>query len=257
MDLSNLPCWDGAESLRYNICSALGRGLKELSPELPHDRPLNLAAFGPSLTEQSIPDGELWCVNGAHDWLISQGRIPDVCVLLDPTPDLSGVITPHNGVKYLIASQCHPDLFDRLKEADVTLWHAWVPKESTGEDIRDLVNTPGQHWFISGGGTAALRALVIAKFLGYRDISVYGLDSSFEGERKHAVEPHPCAGNECEVEYGGKIFQTNIPLAAQAENFEAQYIKVLNDVRIRVHGTGLIPWICESLNKLKYGERNV
>jgi hypothetical protein len=261
LDLANRPCWDSPANLRRYILSALGLGLPTLQPETPNRMTLGLCAFGPSLVEHEAEiaahQGPLWCVNGAHDWLLERNIIPHACVLLDSTEALVDVIRPVHGVTYYVASQCHPDLFAHLKDFKVVLWHAWVPKESTGEDIRDLVtnNAPAGtvSTFVSGGGTAALRCFSLGKLLGHRNFIVWGLDSSFKEGRTHATEAYPCKGTVFEAEYGGKVFTTNGPLAAQADNFERMYLRQLNDCRIEMRGDGLIPHMARTLNKLKFG----
>ena len=262
LELANLPCWDEPANLRRYILSALGLGLPTLQLGTPNRETLGLCAFGPSLVEFEDEirnhEGPLWCVNGAHDWLISKDIAPDACVLLDSTEALADVITPIAGVRYYVASQCHPRLFDRLKGFDVVLWHAWVPKAQTIDDIRDLVtsNVPKgtECHFISGGGTAALRCFTLGKWVGYRKFIAWGLDSSFKDNRTHATPDYPCKGTWLDVEYAGRVFPTNGPLAAQADNFEGLMMWQLNGCRVDVRGDGLIPHICATINRLKYGE---
>lgn len=256
-------CWDTADSLISNIASALKRPLPELIPQEPHDRRMVIVATAPSVERYTIerqPGDMICCVNGAHDWLLARGVVPDICVLLDSTHELADVVHPVKGVRYVVASQCHPDVFDALSGFHVIRWHALVPPETLGG--RELVDVleehappgDGNYWMIPGGGTAAIRCLSLGQFSGYRKFLVYGLDSSFADDGRRQVQAHmPCKGNEIEVEFNGRRFRTTPSLAAQAQDFQGLYLRALNDCRVTVMGDGLIPWMCESLNRLKFG----
>ena len=254
-------CWDDPEPLKANILSALKRGLTELGPTPEHKGRLVIVATAPSVeryTIKKLPGDVLVCVNGAHDWLLRRGIKPDMCLFLDSTPELAAVFTPQPDVTYLLASQCHPSTFDRLEGFSVVLWHARVPVETLGGvDIADLVSennrTVPVSYMIPGGGTAALRWLSVGQFSGFRRFVAYGLDSSFTEGRRQVEGFMPCEGREIEVEYNGRMFVTSPALAAQAQDFDGLYMRALNDCRVDVMGDGLIPWMCESLNRLKFG----
>ena len=254
-------CWDDPEPLVANIMSALARRLTELGPSELHAGRLVIVATSPSgerYTIEKRPGDVLVCVNGAHDWLLRRGIKPDACLFLDSTPELAAVFAPQQGINYLVASQCHPSTFDRLAGHNVVLWHARVPTETLGGiDIADLVSKHNRavpvSYMIPGGGTAAIRWFSVGQFSGFRRFVAYGLDSSFDDGRRQVESFMPCAGDEIEVEYNGRMFRTSPALAAQAQDFDALYTRALNDCRIDVVGDGLIPWMCESLNRLKYG----
>lgn len=253
------------DTLAANIRYAVLKGNPELQPAPKHDGHMVIVGSSPSVSEyaEEIRDhsGTVVCVNGAHNWLIERGIIPDICVLLDPLPKSEWIdtktrefaISPHAEVIYLIASQCDPAVLDSFK--NVTTWHAWVPKEATGEDIGDILG--GGHWLTPGGSTAAMRCLTIGKFIGFRRFSLYGVDSSCREGQFHVQDSMlPQGGTPCVIDYGGQRFETTIKMAQQADDFERLYVQSMNDCRIDAYGDGLIPSMCKQLNHLKYGVVN-
>lgn len=253
---------DTVDNLKRNILHAMSLGLPEFEPDQSGEgKTLLIAATGPSLS-RTLPDlveniGPLMCVNGAQNWLMDRGITPDWCVLVDSTPEFTRIVRPERVVKYLLASQCAPELFDHLSLCDVTLWHAGAKDEELGFKLTDIIDKDGaRKWIIGGGGTAALRCLNLGYLMGYRRFRIYGLDSSFDPDGRHHCNDDPVPRSEVDVEYGGREFKTVLPLMHQASTFEQLYMRVFNDCRIDCIGDGLIPHICSTLNKLKYGEHD-
>lgn len=247
------------ENLQRNIHSSVDRRLAEFKPEDINNRIMTIVASGPSLgnhledLKENQKRGDLIvCVNGSHDWLIHHEVVPDTLVLCDALPSISDLFTPHPDVDYLVASQCHPKVFDKLKGYKVTIWHSWLSNESLGCPIESIVDKHGvKGWIVYGGGTAALRCLNLGYLMGFRKFVYFGLDSSFLGERHHVAGGNK--GDPIELEYQGQSFDTDKSLASQAQDFEDLYSITFNDCRIDAIGEGLIPIICRSLNTAKYG----
>lgn len=253
---------DSAQNLRTHVEHAIGLDLPDFTDAKVHTGRVSICAFAPSLKHEldvvrrNKERGDLLiCVNAAHDYLIRHGIQPDVCVLLDSWERMAQVITPHPGVKYWIASQCHPDVFERLRSSDVTLWHAWISEASLGASLEKLLGPKG--WIVYTGGTAALGSAYLAWVKGYRRFSFFGIDSSFEtdfhAETVVVYGDQAVPSDDLYVTYHGKDFHTVTSLALQAQQFEQMFLK-FNTSKILVHGVGLIPWICERLNVLKYGQ---
>lgn len=158
---------------RKNFESVLARGL-EVCGQLPErEGALAVVGSGPSvrglLWELADWPGEVWAINGAYDYLQDKGIVPDGFFGIDPLPGLAAYLRrPNEKTTFYIASMCDPAVFDALAGYQVKLWHA------AGEDT-----FPKGHWIVGGGTTAITRAPYFALLRGWRDITLYGADSSF------------------------------------------------------------------------------
>jgi hypothetical protein len=161
-----------------------------LGPEgefLEHDRRAIIVAYGPSLREtwssiiaekKYTEDCDVISMSGSHDFLLRRNIIPDYHVECDPRPHKAqNLMNPREGVKYYIASCCHPDLTDKLKDFDLSLWHLMNGEASY--KIVEEIESEKNEALICGGGSVGLRAIALFYGLGYRKFSIYGMDCSF------------------------------------------------------------------------------
>ena len=183
--------------------------------------------------------GLIWAMNGTHDWLIERGLYPDVHVLLDARPETAEFVRrPDSRCIYLVAAQCHPDVFDALSKHRVMMWVADAPgmRELADETAKPIV-------LVGGGSTVGLKALMLAHLWGYRDMRLFGYDSSYAGDAHHAY-PQPLNDGEQvhEISYCGRHFMAARWMVAQAEDFmgDAQLL-MRSGTRLTVHGDGLLP----------------
>jgi len=185
-------CLDG-EARCDNIRSALLRGLPSVSLEAANERPVALACYGPSLLDQleilRAINADIISVSGAHDVLIDAGIVPYAHVESDPRAHKARFFSkPHKGVRYLIASSCHRDVFDALRGFDVSLWHVANSKE---EDAFIAAHDP-EAFVVLGGTSVGTRAICLSTALGRSDFYVFGMDCSFSGDKQHAgFHPNP------------------------------------------------------------------
>ena len=150
--------------------------------------PVAIVCYGPSLRdtwEQVKGFKYIITCSGSHKFLLERGIIPTWHVEVDPRSHkvpLLGV--PHQDVTYLPASCCHPKYFDHLQGFKVDIWHVY---DTTKEAQRKL---PPNEWAITGGSNVGLRAMSIARFFGFTEQHVFGMDGSWtdEQDRKHAAE---------------------------------------------------------------------
>jgi hypothetical protein len=189
-----------------------------------HEGAAVLVAGGPSMRDRihairmrHLAGQKIFALNGAAKFLNDHAIIPDYQVLLDPQPYLRSYLGLAK--EYLIASQCHPDVFEAIEAPK--LWH--IATEHAEE------NTP-QHpdgdCLVGGGYTVGLTAMCLAYAMGYRTLHLYGYDSSVTKEGDHAY-PHPVYGSSLKYEVepvavvtiGGQKFRTTLTLAKQAEVF--------------------------------------
>lgn len=234
---------------------AIEAGVKRTSKRIPlaeaHERRAIIACYGPSLKfywpalkEEVDAGGDLISVSGSHDFLIEHGMVPRFHIEADPRPHKAVNIQPHPDVQYLIASSCHPDLFDKLEDHDVALWHV-----STNNHAIRLVDQlkENKDTIVSGGGSVGVRSIPLLYGLGYRKYSIYGMDCSFEEADgtynqwagKHAGKKQPITTARC----GDRDFPTSPVLIGYAGNF-FDTIQRLPDARFAVYGDGLLQAMC-------------
>lgn len=191
----------------------------------------------------------LWTVNGAHDWLVSQGIVPDYCTLLESNEVVNTFVrTPVTGVKYFIASQCHPSIFDRLiaEHQFVCMWHAGLDAEA--HKIIELADPDAT--IFAQAQTTGLHSLALAWSHGIKRLNVYGMDSSHRPDRDHAYDNSQQADvPEFEFRFEDKVYRTTPTWANQAQTFARMipaYFRL--GMRIEVKGDGLLPDMARKVN---------
>jgi len=187
-------------------------------------------------------------VNNALRYLLDQGLKPDHHVILDARPEnVEFLKDAPLGVRYFLASQCDPILFDALKGRDVILWHNGIGDGAELEEIAQGRDKPVV--VVPGGCTVGLRALWLAFGSGYRKLHVYGMDSSYHDDAHHA---YPQALNDDEetiwIALGEGRYRCAKWMARQASDFQKSYPELrAAGMKIWVHGRGLIPDLWRAL----------
>lgn len=206
-------CILDAEGCRNNVNSALERGLRVCGWAPKRTGRLAIVGSGPSVLDhldelRSWP-GEIWAVNGAYRFLVDQGIHVHAFVGLDPVPGLKEYVEKRDErTTFLMSSVCDPDVFDELKDADVWLWHS---KQA------DFPYPEGS--CVVGGGTTCLtRAPFLAHMVGWRDIVLFGCDSSFSEQTycyQHGSFAEDTKNERFEVEINGRVFVTEMNMLKQ------------------------------------------
>jgi hypothetical protein len=155
--------------------------------------------------------------------------------------------------KYFISSQCHPSVFENLKDNKVWIWHC------AGDDNFDLLKEVyGEEYYpIMGGATVALRAVHLLRMLGFPKFEMYGFDSCIM-EGHHAYEQPENDGEEVlDVVVSGKEFLCTAAHYHQAKEFVDMISKTGEHYDLAVHGDGLISHIIKNPDSLKLKEEVV
>jgi uncharacterized Rossmann fold enzyme len=229
------------ETLFAHMDAAIARGFPQVKQAEPaHTGSVLLVASAPSVKGQlevikkmQAAGSPIVAIKGAHDWLIAQGVIPDYALAIDPQEHRIAFYKPHKDVHYMIASQCHPAMFDNLAFNRVTIWHPYVKK---GQD------RPKNSMLIGGGTTSGLRAISLFYVLGYRQFELFGFDSCNTGEMLRVNGERLKDGDkliEVKIDKEGETFYCNTAMALQAEHFQTYY-DYLPDATFNGHGHGLI-----------------
>ena len=263
--LGESSCILPADGIRRNVKSACRRRLPGLQWIPRHDGTFVVCAGGPSLRREllairhHVSRGDtIVAINATSEFLFERGIIPTLCVLLDPQPLLADQFLADPAIEYLVASQCHPVVFDKLRDAgcNVYLWHSDSDNARLVRRYeRDPIFLPPR------GSTAALKCFDLGYILGYRDIQFYGLDSSFEAAENGDLRHHAYAqavddGPEIiEIKVKGadheRSFITRVDYVHQAKEFidihnvyaRQSEARQIEPTSIAVHGDGLIPYL--------------
>ena len=223
----------------HQIALAIERCKKRIAPcyDL-RPEPIALVAFGPSLADtwEKIKDFKyVMTCSGAHRMLIDRGIIPQWHVAVDPlpgnTPKLIG--EPHPDVEYLIASTCHQDVHDHLENFNMKLWHVFANEDDA---LRTL---PNGEWALTGGCSVGLRMMTIARFFGFREHHIFGMDGGMKIEKSHAGD-HPAIPKKFFVtEYEGETYFTT-PGYLEAAKQTFHELDQMPDVKATFYGEGLV-----------------
>ena len=231
-------CNTEREKVAANIRSALARGLPEIGEADAHDGHAVLVGGGPSL-KNSLGEirwraglgQKVFALNGAARYLHEQGIRVDCQVILDARPANAQFILDK---PCFLASHCDPSVFDAAG-ANATVYHV------NTEGIVEAMNGR-QADLISTGSTVGMIAMGIAYFLGYRNLHLFGYDSSYTDE--HHAYPQPLNDDDAviEAEAGGRKFRCAPWMVLQAQQFQALVPQLTEqDCVITVAGDGLLP----------------
>jgi hypothetical protein len=242
------------ENVRRNI----RRHLPQVQPFAPQEGTILLVCGGPSLKdfEEEIKEKQkegckVATVNGTHNWCWERDITVGAHVMVDSRAfNARFVDPPHKETRYLIASQCHPSVFDILVDNDVWIWHGI----SVPEEIPILNRQYFGHYFhIQGGSTVALRALNLLKVLGFRRFEVYGMDSCFSKDGEHHAykqeENKELEQEILDVVVAGRTFKCTAWMQSQAKEFIDQSKMLGQDIELIVHGDGLIAHLIKAGSK--------
>jgi uncharacterized Rossmann fold enzyme len=254
--MSSLPlkitgkCVAEDDILFANMDAAIARGYPQVKEAQPiKTGAILLVASAPSVKGQlelikkmKAAGSPIVAIKGAHDWLIDNGVTPDYALAIDPQEHRIAFYKPQASVHYMIASQCHPAMFDNLDGYQVTIWHPYVKK---GQD------RPKNCMLIGGGTTSGLRAISLFYVLGYRQFELFGFDSCNDGKILRVNGDGLKDGDkliEVKIDPQGETFDCNTAMALQAEHFQTYY-DYLPDATFNGHGRGLIQAIIKKRNQ--------
>jgi hypothetical protein len=242
------------EKLSSNCKFAVSRNLPEiLHPAPAHNKHLVIAAGGPSLkftTNEFPADAHIIAVNNSYKFLLERDIVPDYMAMFDArelNSKFVDIIDKHT--HFLIASQCHPKVFVKLKKAraKVTLWHS-----NSGPSTPKWLNN--DRTIVSGGSTIGMRCLNLGVLMGYRTFHLFGFDSCWIDNKVHHAYDQPendtddsyiVAIGEGELK---KEFRVATWMARQYEDFKEWINFHGRNYSIIVYGEGLIPYYVRIFN---------
>lgn len=227
-------------SIRENVAINSARDIPKIEKGEPKKRPVVIVGGGPSLRHslldivlEQAKGAEVWALNGVHDYLISKGIIPDAMVMLDSREqNITFLQNPMVGVRYYLATQVHPTVFEAMEGYDVVKWTKWF------WGVQDEI-------IVDGGCSVGATAPALAYVLGFRDMHLYGFDSSYEDGENHAY-PQPMNASESmtEVVVHGQRFTAAKWMVAQVRDFQQLASGLVSlGCTLEIFGTGLLPTV--------------
>lgn len=217
----------------------------------------------PEIRAQQRRGTRIVSVNAAWRFLVANGITPDVNIMLDARPQMAEMTQgAPASMRWLLAAQCDPSVFDALAGREVVLWHNGYDDNSKLKDVlAPWWDGPNERCciLVPGGSTVGLRALWLATFSGFRTIHMYGIDGSYADDGSHHAYAQGLNEGEATIPVtrGEKTYRCSLWMARQASEF-VQTWRDLQDfcdpatgkpdpVTLHVHGRGLIPDIARDL----------
>lgn len=215
-----------------NIQHALGLRLPELRDfEYARREPLTILANGPSARQYKGNGKHVLALNGALRFCDAERIVPDFWAACDPQSIVTDFLhcAPYD-TTYLVASKCHPSVFERLQDRNVVLWHVW--ERATAHLFEDRISVPAAQ---SITGTA----FELATHLGYRAFKTWGWDACYMDGQSHAA-PQFNAGEDRAVEIvrpdRTSVYQTTTTWAMEAQDIMPRLVGF--PYPIHIHGGG-------------------
>ena len=239
----------GEEVFRSNIEASIKRDLPWLNGHEAHGGQVLIVAGGPSLNDSQLhikqmrsAGFKIISVSNTLQWLLDRNIVPDYHIMLDAQARVARFVVKHEGIKYLIASQCAPETFDAAGET--TLWHPHIP------GIQEFIGDR-ECALIGGGTTVGLQAMSIAYTLGFRRIHLVGFDSSYREGEGHAYKQFENEGEPVvNVIFNGKRFVCARWMCHQVEEFKGILNQLLDaDCQVSVYGQGYLQEVFHDLLK--------
>lgn len=178
-------------------------------------------------------------MNGSAKWARENGIKPTWQVIVDAKKETAAFVD--GDCKNFLASQCAPKTLDKAN--DVTLVH--IGSEAIEGLFPDERVKAGGYTLLGGGATVGLAALSIAFSQGFREMHIFGYDSSYVDGQSHGYEQTmnrfmPTTN----ITWGGKTFTASVAMKGQAEKFPLNARALKNaGCDLHVYGEGLLQTI--------------
>lgn len=214
--------------LLANVQHALSLKLPELRDfEYPWQGALNVIAAGPSARKAPM-DGKTLALNGALRLFTNAHRAPTYWAACDAQEAVADFLTDApQSITYLVASKCHPAVFERLQGRNVILWHVF--DKATYRLFADRAP-------VGGACSITICAFEVMARLGWRRFETWGWDGCYMDGHAHAVA-QANGGEDRTVRNGAMSFQTTTTWMNEAQDAS----NALNGFPfpIHVHGGGM------------------
>ena len=271
---TSLPEWKGVNTTHDqrldNVKSAIQRDLPWFTGFKDEGKTCVVVGGAPSMKDylgeiraHRKRGARIVTVNNAWRTLVDAGIMPDVHVMLDARPQNAEFVKgAPKSIRFVLASQCHPDVFDALAEHEVVIWHSGTGDNLAMQEVLKPWWDEGPNQrpciLIPGGSTVGLRCMWLATYSGFRTLHMYGVDSSYSDTGEHHAYAQTLNDGETvlEVVRGEKTYRCAPWMCRQAGEFQESWNDLRNytdefgqpsPVTVHVHGVGLLPDIARDL----------
>lgn len=241
-----------AEEMGSNISETVKRGYASINDYLfKYEGACSMVGAGPSIKQTWTElKGDVCAINSAIGLLIGKGVAPKWAMLWDAAEIVEQFAVPHPDVTYLVASRCHPAVFERLKNCKVVVWHAGGDHNIAELLAEKKLNEP----MIAGGSAGITRCIYLMNSLGYRDMHIFGADSSYSEDGKTHVNGSLVPEKDMQVAIGNNPpfwFRTTPEWCAQVQEYRSIYalFTYRDFAKFKVYGTGMLPFMHELLER--------
>lgn len=221
------------EEIKANVSRSLTLGLPEANcGPIPL---LRVVANGPSALDAplGVDDVPTLALNNALELFAQADKAPTYWAACDPQELVADFLVDlPETTTYLVASKCHPRVFERLKNRDVRLWH-----------VNDVPIDPKLR-VVASAGTVTLTAFRLMASLGWRKFETWGWDGCYINGLDHAIRQKHNA-DDMTVKIFGKDYATTAPWMAEANEAVRQLSG--SDCDFIINGGGMIGTIFEML----------
>lgn len=236
-----------------NVDINIKRDLLTLGEAPAHDGVALLCGGGPSI-EHDIEEirarqrngAVIFALNDVGHYLRGHEIDPEWLVIIDCRPENIRFLDGLPAKNYLLSPQCDPALYDRLAGQNVV---TLIPAI---EGMEARIPAKFHHFCMIGGGiTVGLTAMAAAYTMGFRDLHLYGYDSSDSDDGEaHAYQQKQSKAESKRLDawFQGRKFRCSFAMYAQADGFQRFSQMLANEgVVISVHGDGLLPSIAREM----------
>jgi hypothetical protein len=190
----------GIPPLSDAVCQEhIAAALLRFLPEALCRRKLTVIANGPSALRVDLADidGLTLALNGALKLFLDRGLAPTYWAACDPQALVADFIpdNPPKKTVYLVASKCHPDVFDKLKGCPVVVWHV------SDQPVPGMARVPVEP------SITLSASWLLHRMAGITDFVYWGWDGCYMDGRHHASIESDDAPAPLTLNYGGSFNQ--------------------------------------------------
>ncbi len=242
------------KAMEDNVRSSLKLPLEILENQYstPKESNLLIVGGGPSLTEclgeislRKRAGCIIWALNNSFRFLCEHGVTPDAHIMLDAREENIHFIPEKTETVLLYSAQCHPSVIEKGMQAGRVI--LWCPSILSILDI--LTEYKKTAAIIAGGSSVGLKAIALAHVFGFRNIDLYGYDSSYKGDENHAYPQRlNNKENKVQIKAGERYFLAAPWMVVQTQEFERSMSNFQKmGLNISVHGDGLLPHVARMM----------
>lgn len=193
--------------------------------------PLIVVANGPSAKQAPLDAPGAIALNGALKMFTDQGCAPQFWAACDSQAIVADFIpdNPPDSTIYLVASKCHPSVFEKLQGRRVLLWHL-------ADEATDTIHNEPT---IMSAVSITLCALTLLRAMGLKRFVTYGWDGCYMDGADHAQPQVHSREHDIGISVGEQVFRTTGPWAAEGQDAVTQLV-YFADYTVEVRGGGYL-----------------